>query len=172
MPAILAQLNISGGGMPKLPIPSAMVTRDGVAGDWQHNRKYHGGPNRAICLFSVELYDWLAEQGVVLAHGSVGENFTTGGLNLQALKVGDRLRVGACSIEITDVRVPCSNLKQCHPELPKLIDGRSGWVGKVVTEGLVRQGDPVEVMPSAAGRFTDGSEQGTPGANAGLHALG
>ena len=38
--------------MPKLPVRgAARVTRDGVEGDWQKNRKYHGGPNRAVCLF-------------------------------------------------------------------------------------------------------------------------
>jgi len=172
MHATLAQLSISGGGMPKLPIESAMVTRDGVAGDWQRNRKYHGGPNRAVCIFSEELYAWLVEQGITLANGSVGENFTTRGLDLQALGKGDRLRVGGCIIELTDVRVPCSNLKKWHAKLPMLIEGRSGWVAKVVQEGLVRQGDPVERIDAAAGRRIDGSEQGTPRANAGLHALG
>ena len=47
MTATLAQLNVSDGGMPKLPVPSARVTRDGVDGDHQRNKKYHGGPNRA-----------------------------------------------------------------------------------------------------------------------------
>src|SRR3982750_4360303 len=75
--ATLAQLNISPGGMPKLPIDSANVTRDGVDGDWQKNRKYHGGADRAICIFSEENYAWLKrEHGIDLENGSIGENFT------------------------------------------------------------------------------------------------
>ena len=145
MTPTLTQLNVSGGGMPKLPIESAKVTVDGVEGDWQKNRKYHGGPNRAICIYSVELYDWLNEQGIPLEHGSIGENFTTQGLDLQKLAKGDRLRVGSdCVVEITDVRIPCGQLKKWDTDLPELIVGRSGWVAKVVKEGVVRKGDTIE----------------------------
>lgn len=146
MTGTLAQLNVSGGGMPKLPIPSALVTGDGVAGDWQKNRKYHGGPDRAICLYSEELYGWLREQGVDVGNGDVGENFTTRGLDLQSLAKGDRLRVGErCVIQITDVRVPCRQLRKWHADLPKLIEGRSGWVARVLQGGEVKAGDPIEV---------------------------
>lgn len=146
MTGTLAQLNVSGGGMPKLPIPSALVTGDGVAGDWQKNRKYHGGPNRAVCLFSEELYAWLREQGVKdLVNGAIGENFTTRGIDLMALAKGDRLKVGEqCVIQLTDVREPCRQLKKWDERFPKLIVGRSGWVAKVVREGEVRAGDVIE----------------------------
>jgi len=148
MAAVLAQLNVSKGGMPKLPVFSAEVTRDGVAGDWQKNRKYHGGPDRAVCVFSEELYAELREQGVDAGNGDFGENFTTRGLDLRRLAAGDRLRVGdQCVIEITNVRVPCSQLKKWDADLPKLIVGRSGWVAKVVEEGVVKPGDRIERMP-------------------------
>ena len=143
---VLAQLNVSEGGMPKLPVPRANVTRHGVEGDYQRNKKYHGGPNRAVCIFSVELYDWLRDQGIDLKNGSVGENFTTQGLNLNSLNKGDRLRVGDCLIELTDVRVPCSNLKKWDADLPELIVGRSGWVAKVIEEAEVKSGDSIEVV--------------------------
>lgn len=132
--------------MPKLPVLLARVTRDGVGGDWQKNRKYHGGPDRAVCLFSEELYGWLREQGIDLQNGSVGENFTTSGVDLMALGVGDRLRVGECLIEITDVRTPCRNLNQWHPDLLSMMKGRSGWVAKVVEEAIVKPGDSIEVL--------------------------
>ena len=147
MPGILLQLNISPGGMPKLPIDSARITLDGVPRDWQTNRKYHGGRDRAICLFSEELYNWLrAEYGIEMSFGSVGENFTTRGIDLLALRPGDRLRVGGCTIEITDVRIPCRNLKKWDERLPYVIEGHSGWVAKVVVEGDVKTGDAVAVL--------------------------
>lgn len=146
MPATLAQLNISPGGMPKLPILAAMVTVEGVRGDWQKNRKYHGGPDRAVCLYSEELYAELRREGFNVRAGFVGENFTTAGLDLQALRKRDRLRVGGCEIELTDVRVPCRSLAKWDVKLPKSIVGRSGWVAKVVREGFVRPGDPIELI--------------------------
>jgi hypothetical protein len=85
----LVQLNVSPGGMPKLAVPEAMVSEEGVAGDWQLNRKYHGGPKRAVCLYSVELLAGLsADTGVELLPGQIGENFTTTGIDLQHLHSG------------------------------------------------------------------------------------
>jgi MOSC domain-containing protein YiiM len=145
MKGVLVQINVSNGGMPKLPVPQAMVTVNGVAGDRQKILEFHGGPNRAICLYSEELYEWLREScNVNVSAGQIGENFTTRGLDLGTLKPGDRLRVGACVIEITKVRVPCSQLRLWDPDLPELIVGRSGWVAKVTEEGVVRAGDTIE----------------------------
>ena len=148
MQGTLTQLNISPGGMPKLPVPSARVTREGVDGDWQKNRKYHGGANRAVCLYSEELYAEMRGDGVEAAKaGAFGENFTTRGVDLQELKAGDRLRVGeTCVIEITDVRIPCNQLKKWDARMPKLIVGRSGWMAKVIEEGVVKPGDRIEVV--------------------------
>ena len=49
-------------------------------------------------------------------------------LDLNALARGDRLRVGGCLIEITGVRIPCTQLKKWHADLPKMIAGRSGSI--------------------------------------------
>jgi len=149
MTAILVQVNVSGGGMPKTPVLFGRVTLAGVDGDWQKNRKYHGGPDRAICIYSEELYAWLREQGIDVGNGAVGENFTTRGLNLQQLEPGDRLHIGGddgCVVEITKVRIPCSQLKKWDTDLPELIVGRSGWMAKVVKEGTVRPGDEISVQ--------------------------
>ena len=146
MPAILAQINVSDGGMPKLPVVQAQVTVNGIVGDRQRTLNIHGGPNRAICLYSEELYQWLHEQGVAVVNGQIGENFTTRGLDLPTLKTGDRLRIGGCIIEITEVRVPCSQLKKWDVDLPEIIIGRSGWMAKVVKEGTVRPGDTIEAI--------------------------
>jgi MOSC domain-containing protein YiiM len=150
MRGTLVQLNVSPGGMPKLPIPSALVTKTGVAGDRQRNLKYHGGPDRAVCLFSTELYDWLRDdEQIDLPWGSIGENFTTRGIDLRQLNRGDRLRVGnaGCIIELTKVREPCRNLNRWDPRLLELIEGRSGWVAKVISEGAVAPGDEIEILP-------------------------
>ena len=147
MTGVLAQLNVSGDGMPKLPVMFARVTPGGVEGDRQRNLKYHGGPDRAVCVFSEELYEELRDAGIDMVFGSVGENFTTRGIDLRKLAKGDRLKVGGeCIIELTNVRVPCHQLKKWDPDLPELIVGRSGWVARVVTEGTVRPGDAIELV--------------------------
>lgn len=142
----LVQVNVSGGGMPKLPVKSVRVGVDGLAGDWQKNRKYHGGRDRAVCLFSVELYEELRADGVDVGPGSLGENFTTEGVDMRSIGKGSRLRVGGCLIEVTEVRVPCRSLDKWDKRLMKLMKGRSGWLAKVVEEGEVRPGDEITVV--------------------------
>ena len=147
MAGVLAQLNVSQGGMPKLPVLFARVSAAGVDGDRQRNKTVHGGPNRAVCVYSEELYEELRDAGVDVSAGSIGENFTTRGIDLRRLAKRDRLRVGAdCVIEITDVRVPCRQLRMWDPELPELIVGRRGGVARVITEGVVKAGDVIEVV--------------------------
>ena len=141
----LVSLNVSKGGMPKLPVDAARLTTDGIDGDASRNRKYHGGPDRAVCLYSVELYDQLRDAGIDLQPGNIGDNFTTQGVDLQQLKPGDRLHVGECLIEISKTRVPCAQLKQWDPHLPQLIVGRSGWMARVIQPGQVRPGDAIRI---------------------------
>ena len=106
-------INASRGGVPKSGVFEGLITEQGLDGDRQQNRRVHGGPDRAVCLFSEELYAELRDEtGIELIHGAVGENFTTRGINLNGLSKGDRLRIGeSCVIEITNVRVPCSTLR-------------------------------------------------------------
>ena len=49
-------------------------------------------------------------------------------------------------IELTDIRGPCHQLRKWDEDLPELIVGRSGWVAKVVSEGMVKTGDEVVVQ--------------------------
>jgi MOSC domain-containing protein YiiM len=150
--AILTQVNVSPGGMPKFPVLSAHVSIDGIASDRQRIAKIHGGPNRAVCLYSEELYEWLRSRGVSVSNGDIGENFTTRGLDLATLKTGDRLRVGQCTIEITKVREPCSRLRKWDEDLPEIIVGHSGWMAKVIEEGAVKPGDAIEITGASEKR--------------------
>ena len=45
----LLQVNVSDGGVPKLPVEAARITTYGVEGDRQASETVHGGPHRG-CL--------------------------------------------------------------------------------------------------------------------------
>ena len=66
----IAQLSISPGGVPKRAIPEARVTRLGFEGD-AHDYEHHGGPERAVCLFSLEMIDALAAEGHATEPGAI-----------------------------------------------------------------------------------------------------
>jgi len=88
------QINVSDGGVPKLPVLEAVIATTGVLGDRQRNLKYHGGPDRAVCLFSQELIERLQDEGHSIEAGSSGENLTLAGLDWEKLKLGARLQIG------------------------------------------------------------------------------
>src|SRR5687767_2906146 len=50
----VVSIHRSDGGVPKLAIPAARITAAGIEGDRQRNLKHHGGPDRALCLYSLE----------------------------------------------------------------------------------------------------------------------
>jgi MOSC domain-containing protein YiiM len=156
MSGSLTQISASAGGMPKSPLASALVTAQGVAGDRQRNRKHHGGADRAVCLYSEELYAWLRQQGVSLSPGQVGENFTTRGIDLLSLPPGEYLSVGECVIQLCSIRVPCRQLNMWHPDLLQIIEGHTGWLARVIVSGMVRPGDVIRRGRAAPSQSTPG----------------
>ena len=50
----LVSINVSGGGVPKSRVNGAQVSRLGLVGDAQDDTIHHGGPDRAVCVYSLE----------------------------------------------------------------------------------------------------------------------
>lgn len=146
----LHQISVSDGGVPKLPVPEARVTVDGVAGDRQRNREVHGGVDQAVCLFSLEVIEALQAEGHSIKPGSSGENLTVAGLDWTQLKPGDRLRIGAALVlEIASYTAPCNYNAQWFTGgdfsriSQKKHPGWSRFYARVLAEGVVRPGDAV-----------------------------
>jgi MOSC domain-containing protein YiiM len=132
---------IGPGGIPKHAVPEAFATANGLEGDKQRYR-IHGGPNRALCLFSSADYASLRRDGVACEQpGTFGENVLLEGLDFAQLLPGDCLALGdEVVIELFDVREPCGTLKSVDARFPNLMLGRSGFVCRVLREGLLRPG--------------------------------
>lgn len=153
---VIVSVNTSGGGVPKRPVPEAHVGVNGVAGDRQRDRDFHGGPSRAVCLYSLEIIQALRAEGHPIGIGSAGENLTVSGVDWALMVPGRRLRVGAALLQLTNYAYPCSNLvpyfrdgkftrisQKVHPQWGRLY-------ARVLEEGLVRTGDPVLVLEETA----------------------
>src|SRR3712207_3007859 len=87
-------LQTSQGGVPKLPVREARVTTHGLQGDRQRDTVHNGGPERALCLFSLEARLHLQVEVNPIYPGSTGENVTVAGLDWAAIVVGDYLTLG------------------------------------------------------------------------------
>lgn len=153
--ARIEQVSISNGGVPKRAIPEARVTRDGLAGDWQHDRKHHGGPDRAVCLMSSELIAKLNGEGHPIAPGTTGENLTLSGVDWPTLEPGVRLRIDSpepVELEVVRYATPCKTIRESFAEgqferiSQKTHPGESRIYTRVLREGVVRAGDPVVVL--------------------------
>src|SRR4051812_11937577 len=111
MAARIVSINRSNGGVPKVPVDRASVSVNGLEGDRQRDRRFHGGPERALCLYSVELIDQLAAEGHPIVPGAIGENVTISGLDWAFVRPGARLLLGEVEVEITSFAVPCKSIR-------------------------------------------------------------
>ena len=66
--------------MPKLAVREARVTTLGLEGDGHAHPNIHGGPERALCLYSLEVIAALPGRGLPIFPGLAGENVTIVGL--------------------------------------------------------------------------------------------
>jgi MOSC domain-containing protein YiiM/predicted GNAT family acetyltransferase len=156
--ARVVQVNVSPGGVPKLPVAEARVGRFGLDGDGHREPTVHGGPHRAVALFAIEAIRRVAADGHPIHPGSCGENLTTEGVELSTLSIGTRLAVGPdVVLELSAPDNPCRTIRGSFSDerfgrisiLAHPTDSR--MYARVIAEGIVRPGDPVRVLPPAAG---------------------
>ncbi|MCY3880636.1 MAG: MOSC domain-containing protein [Chloroflexi bacterium] len=154
-PATVTHINISDGGVPKLPIERAVIGTLGVEGDRQANTEHHGGPERALCLFSLEKIEALQAEGHAIVPGGAGENVTITGLDWDDVAPGTQLRLGeSVLIEITGYTAPCYKIEanfsagDFNRINQKTNPGWSRAYAKVIEGGPLLPGDAVELLPA------------------------
>lgn len=159
--AVVASINISDGGVPKLPVPRAIVTRIGIQGDGHRYPKIHGGVDRALCLYSAECIERLRSEGHDVCFGTLGENVTVRGLDWGTVVPGVRLAIVNVLIEVVSYASPCKTIARFF--LGEKIDrvqqaDNPGWsrvYARVLQEGSLSVGDRVTVLqklPCAVGK--------------------
>jgi MOSC domain-containing protein YiiM len=152
----VAQINVSGGGVPKREVAAARIAKGGIEGDRQATRKHHGRPWQALCLWSGDVIDRLRGEGHPIAPGSAGENLTISGLDWADLRPGVRMRVGDALVETTLYALPCAKNARwfLDGDFRRIEHTRERGVSRlyawVLDAGDVRTGDPVVVEPAAA----------------------
>lgn len=156
MPARVLQVNTSPGGVPKRAVGEAHVGREGLDGDSVNHPKVHGGPERAVCLFPLELIQALQAEGHPIYPGAVGENLTVAGLDWPSLEVGAVLDVGEARLQLTQRVEPCNTIAEAFADRqfkrikPDRAPDETRWYARVLTEGVVRPGDEIRVVKAEA----------------------
>ena len=146
----IVQISVSPGGVPKTPVPSADVTSIGLEGDAHRDLEHHGGPDRAVCLFSLEQIQALQAEGHPVGPGALGENVTIEGIDWRRVVPGVRLKLGGqLLLEITRYTSPCLNIRPAfsHGDYARVSEKRHpGWsrvYARVLMAGRIQTGDSV-----------------------------
>ena len=142
-------------GIFKVPVtgPVAVGTLN-LAGDGQADLTVHGGPDKAVYLYSRENIDyWNATlHRDDLGPGSFGENLTVEGLGESEVAIGDEFAIGTACFLVTQPRLPCLKLALAleTPSITKtfLESGRTGCYLRVLEEGTMQAGDAILPLPS------------------------
>jgi MOSC domain-containing protein YiiM len=166
----IVQVSSSSGGVPKHALLQATIGRRGLEGDRQAERRHHGGPFQAVCLWSSEIIDALLSEGHPIHPGAAGENITVSGIDWTTIRPGVRMQVGDALLEISAFADPCTKNAQwfLHRDFHRtghaLHPGWSRAYAWVLAGGDVAPGDPVVVEPQlaeATSAFARGSTRRT-----------
>ncbi len=150
--ATIHSLNVSPGGLPKLPVSEAVVGTGGIVGDRQRNLKYHGGPERAVCLYALERITALRAEGHPIGAGSTGENVTLVGVAWELVVPGVRLALGAVLVEVASYTRPCRTITSSFAGgrvgrvSQRSNPGWSGVYARVLLPGRVLVGEAVSMV--------------------------
>ena len=132
--------------------PGAEKGLSGLSGDHIGDPEHHGGDDQAVYAFQREDLDrWQEIKGREFSNGAFGENLTTEGIDVNAAMIGEQWRVGdEVVLEVTAPRIPCRTFRGVISE-PKWIkeftqDARPGTYFKVITPGVIKAGDTIEVI--------------------------
>ena len=130
-------------GTQKTNVPRAELKADfGIIGD-VHSGNWH----RQVSLLALESIDKMIAKGAKVAPGNFAENITTEGIDLCALEIGSKLRLGTdVELEITQFGKKCHSHCEIFEQIGDCIMPREGIFARVVKAGAINVGDHIEVI--------------------------
>lgn len=138
-------------GICKQPTEESFLTKEGFRGDGVGDLRYHGGPDRAVCVYPYEHYSlWETEFNHTFSPSTFGENLTVTNMLEKDVNIGDVFQVGDAVIQITQGRIPCSTITK-RTNTPSLLKrmvqtGFTGYLCRVLEEGYVRTNSKISLL--------------------------
>ncbi|MEM8924804.1 MAG: MOSC domain-containing protein [Actinomycetota bacterium] len=143
----------SDGGVPKQPVERVAISGRGLDGDAQADRRHHGRPLQAVCLWGGDVIDRLRADGHPIHPGAAGENITIGGIDWSALRPGARVDVGHVPLLISAYAIPCAKNARwfADGDVARIRHERNPGMSRLyaipLAPGRVEVGDRVTVEP-------------------------
>lgn len=134
-------------GERKVPVPEVeLVVGHGIRGD-AHAGDWH----RQVSLLASESIAKMRALGLDVSSGDFAENITTAGIELIALRVGDRLTIADALLEITQLGKECHSHCAIYHQAGDCVMPKEGIFARVLRGGTVRPGDDITQGPPVTG---------------------
>jgi MOSC domain-containing protein YiiM len=93
----------------------------------------------------VLLVDRETLESFELEPGITRENVTTEGLDVNALRIGQRVEIGDVELQVSAICDPCEQIEALRQGLQAAMEGKRGMLCRVVRGGMLRRGDKIVV---------------------------
>lgn len=118
------------------------LSKTGLDGDEQGDKKNHGGPEKALFAYPIKHYKmWQKELDVEIDTGGMGENLAVLEMDEYSVCIGDTYKFGDAVIQVSQPRQPCwrpaRRFRVKDLALRIQNTGRTGWYFRVLEEGHV-----------------------------------
>jgi MOSC domain-containing protein YiiM len=135
----------------KTAVATAELKKECFIGDGVANTEFHGGVDRAVCIYPYEHYaQWEKVFNKKLRLPAFGENITVIGMTEAEVYIGDIYKIGDTVIQVTQGRVPCSTISSFNQEKTflKLVFDTSltGYFCRVIEEGRINIDSKIELV--------------------------
>lgn len=140
----------------KMPVLGRIaIGKTGLEGDEQADRRFHGGPEKAVHHYALDHAEaWRADlpslPDLIGQAGAFGENFSSLGITEAEIHVGDVWRAGSALLQVSQARQPCWKLNERFgvPDMARRVQtsGRTGWYYRVLEPGMVGPGDGLTLV--------------------------
>jgi MOSC domain-containing protein YiiM len=132
-------------------VKTAKLNKSGFVSDDVANHEFHGGIDRAVCVYPYEHYSkWEKLFNKKLRLPAFGENITAVGMTEAEVHIGDIYKIGDTVIQVTQGRVPCSTISSFNQEKEflKLVFDTSltGYFCRVIEEGTINIDSKIELV--------------------------
>ena len=143
----------------KKGINEALLTKNGFEGDYVANREFHGGPERAVCLYPYEHYwQWEEEFKQSLSMPAFGENICVEKMLEKDVYIGDIYALGNAIIQVSQGRIPCATISKHNridPLLRRIVETcYTGYFFRVIQEGMVTNDSKLALIDRKQEKFS------------------
>lgn len=149
-------------GIKKHPVDSAYLGMIGFLDDEQADTIHHGGVTKAVLFFSADTYKKLNQltnsefKYDEVAH--YGENLVVDSLDESSICVGDILKIGDATVEISQPRQPCwklsANTKTKSMTSIIYNNGLTGWYARVIEYGDISKENEITLIKRVYPKLT------------------